>query len=110
MKKGKRMITDLLEAIMIILFGLSWPLSIYKSYTSRTAKGKSLTFEILIWIGYIAGILRKVLQISGGGVFDGLFYLGFVFYIFNMSEVTIDILLYFRNRRLDRQADVVSAI
>lgn len=96
------MFIDLLEAIMIILFGLSWPLSIYKSYTSRTAKGKSLTFEVLIWIGYGAGIWRKILQLSVGGGFDALFYLGFIFYIFNMSEVTVDMLLYFRNRRLDR--------
>ena len=96
------MFIDLLEAIMIILFGLSWPLSIYKSYTSRTAKGKSLTFEVLIWIGYGAGIWRKILQLSAGGGYDALFYLGFIFYIFNMSEVTVDMLLYFRNRRLDR--------
>ena len=96
------MIIDLLEAIMIILFGLSWPMSIYKSYTSRTAKGKCLMFEVLIWIVYGAGIGRKILQLSAGDAFDALFYLGFMFYIFNMSEVTVDILLYFRNRRLDR--------
>ena len=39
-------ITDLLEALMILCFGISWPLSIYKSWKSRTAKGKSLTFEL----------------------------------------------------------------
>ena len=38
--------SDLLEALMIICFGLSWPISIRKSYTARTAKGKSLFFEI----------------------------------------------------------------
>ena len=31
--------TDLLEALMIVCFGLSWPVSIMKSYKSRTAKG-----------------------------------------------------------------------
>ncbi len=45
------MISHLLEALMILCFGLSWPLSIYKSWTSRTAKGKSLYFEVFIWIG-----------------------------------------------------------
>ena len=39
------MITDLLEALMILCFGLSWPISIRKSWISRTAKGKSLFFE-----------------------------------------------------------------
>lgn len=95
---------NLLEALMIICFGLSWPVSIYKSYTSRTAKGKSLGFEVIIWIGYIFGIVRKILQMTGGGTFDWLFWLGFAFYLINITEVTIDIILYFRNRRLDALA------
>lgn len=53
--------TDLLEALMILCFGLSWPISIKKSYTSRTAKGKSLFFEVFIWFGYVFGIIRKFL-------------------------------------------------
>ena len=31
-------ITDLLETLMILCFGLSWPISIRKSWISRTAK------------------------------------------------------------------------
>jgi hypothetical protein len=96
---------NLLEALMIICFGLSWPVSIYKSYTSRTAKGKSLTFEIFIWIGYVFGIIRKILQIRTGADFDWLFYLGFAFYILNIAEITVDMLLYVRNRRLDAQSE-----
>ena len=30
------MITDLMEAVMILCFGLSWPISIRKSWVSRT--------------------------------------------------------------------------
>lgn len=93
---------NLLEALMIICFGLSWPLSIYKSYTSRTAEGKSLLFEFFIWVGYVFGIMRKVLQIQAGGSHDWLFYLGFIFYILNIAEITIDMLLFFRNKKLDR--------
>lgn len=93
---------DLLEAMMIVCFGLSWPVSIYKSYTSRTAKGKSMFFEVFIWIGYVFGIWRKCLQLSGGGAFGWLFYMGLVFYVLNIIEVSIDILLYFRNTRIDR--------
>lgn len=101
---------DLLEMLMIICFGLSWPLSIYKSFVSRTAKGKSLTFEVFIWLGYIFGIARKVLQMTGGGDFDWLFYLGFAFYILNILEITVDMLLYARNRRLDQKeiAEIVA--
>ena len=95
--------TDLLEALMIICFGLSWPVSIIKSYRSRTAKGKSLFFEVFIWIGYVFGIVRKIIQIADGGDFEWLFYMAFAFYILNILEITIDIGLYFRNVRLDRQ-------
>ncbi len=98
----------LLEALMIICFGLSWPVSIYKSYTSRTAKGKSLFFEVFIWIGYVFGIVRKFLQLGIDSSFDWLFYLGFVFYFINIIEITIDMLLYARNRKLDAKREAQS--
>ena len=79
--KGVSSVIDLLEALMIICFGLSWPVSIWKSYVSGTAKGKSLFFEVFIWIGYVFGILRKVLQMNASGEFGWLFYMGLAFYI-----------------------------
>ena len=45
---------------MVICFGLSWPLSVYKSAKSRTAKGKSLFFEVFIWTGYVSAIIGKI--------------------------------------------------
>ncbi len=101
---------NLFEALMIICFGISWPISIYKSVKSRTAKGKSLSFEIFVWIGYIFGITRKFLQISGGTGLDWLFYLGLVFYLLNLAEITIDIALYFRNKGLDKKRDLGMAV
>lgn len=97
--------TDLLEALMIICFGLSWPVSIRKSYISRTAKGKSLFFEVFIWIGYVFGITRKIIQITNGQAEGWLFYMGFIFYILNILEISIDMLLYARNTRLDKLAE-----
>ena len=98
-------ITDLLEALMILCFGISWPLSIYKSWKSRTAKGKSLTFELFIWIGYIFGIIRKFLQLSANPDQEWLFFLAWAFYFLNFIEITIDMALYFRNSKLDKLAD-----
>ena len=92
---------DLLEALMLICFGLSWPMSIYKSLKSRTARGKSLTFEIIIWIGYMIGIIRKGVLISSGENFDWLFYLALAFYIINLVQITFDMLIYARNKKLD---------
>ena len=98
--------TNLLEALMILCFGLSWPISIRKSWISRTAKGKSLFFEFFIWIGYVFGIARKVILWMEAGAagtsLDWLFYLGWFFYILNIVEISIDMALYFRNVKLDK--------
>ena len=47
------------ETLMIICFGLSWPLSVYKSWKSRTSKGKSLQFEIFILLYFRNAKLDK---------------------------------------------------
>ena len=85
--------SELFEAAMVICFGISWPISIYKSYTSRTAKGKSLPFLVFIFTGYIFGIASKFID---GNITYVLF-----FYVLNAIMVFIDLILYFRNRRLD---------
>lgn len=93
---------NLLEALMILCFGLSWPISIYRSYTARTAKGKSLFFEVFLWIGYVFGIIREFMQYFSGKGLNFLFYLGWIFYFMNIAEITIDMMLYIRNVELDR--------
>lgn len=104
------MIVNLLEAAMILCFGISWPISIYRSYVSRTAKGKSLFFEVFVWVGYVFGITRKFIEFFGGRDLDALFYIGWLFYIMNIIEITVDIGLYFRNVRLDRERERASGI
>lgn len=95
------MLADLLEALTILCFGLSWPVSIHKSWVSRTAKGKSVAFEAILLLGYAIGILRKVLQL-GEGAHGFIFWLGFCFYVLNFIQICIDMALYVRNTRLDR--------
>ena len=95
---------DFLEALTIFCFGLSWPISIHKSLVSRTAKGKSLFFEVFLLIGNACGIIRKFIQLSGGSS-GFLFFLSFFFYVLNFIEISIDVGLYFRNKRLDAIAD-----
>ena len=98
-------ITDLLEALMILCFGLSWPISIRKSWVSRTAKGKSVIFEFFIWIGYIFGIVRKIILFANGSGEGFIFFLGWFFYVLNFVEISIDVALYFRNKKLDALAE-----
>ena len=95
-------ITDLLEAFTIFCFGLSWPISIRKSIISRTAKGKSLFFEVFLLIGYACGIMRKIIQLTVQNAGGFIFFLSFLFYIINFIAISIDIALYFRNSKLDK--------
>lgn len=88
---------ELLEMGMVISFGVSWPLNVLKSYRARTTKGKSLSFLILIFLGYVAGIASKLL--SPGYKWYVLF-----FYVLNLIMVGLDLLLYARNFQLDRKA------
>ena len=88
---------QLFETIMLICFGLSWPFNIAKSLKSRTAKGKSLQFEICIVIGYLFGIAGKFIS---GNVSYVL-----VVYVLDVLMVSIDIILTLRNMALDRLAE-----
>lgn len=99
------MLTDLLEAVTILCFGLSWPLSIRKSLISRTAKGKSLFFEVFILVGYAVGMVRKGIQFFVMGSSGFLFFLSAIFYVLNFIEIAFDVALYFRNTRLDRERE-----
>lgn len=87
---------SIFEIIMLVCFGAAWPSSIHKSYTSRTSKGKSLFFLIIVFIGYVSGIIHKL-----------LFNLDWVilFYMLNGLMVVIDTILYIRNASLDRRRE-----
>ena len=44
------------EIAMLCLFGCSWPFNIAKSLRAKTAKGKSVVFELLVLVGYFIGL------------------------------------------------------
>lgn len=76
------------ELIMLTCFGLSWPISVYKSWKTGSTTGKSILFMTAILIGYVAGILHKILF-----SFDFVIYI----YIFNFLMVGVDVGLYWRH-------------
>ncbi len=96
---------EIFEIIMIVSFGASWPLNVMKSYKARTTKGKSLAFLLLILFGYIAGILSKFVNSVYMEEIGSKWYVLF-FYFLNFIMVFIDLCLYFRNRTLDKKAEV----
>lgn len=95
---------EFLEIVMIVSFGASWPLNVIKSYKSRTAKGKSIAFLLLIFFGYIAGITSKLVNEAYMAAFSQKWYV-LVFYVLNLIMVGIDLILYFRNKKLDKIAE-----
>lgn len=90
------MFGEILEMIMLIMFGLSWPLNLIKCYRARTAKGTSILFYCAIGIGYISGIVRKFY------INDINFVL--IFYFVNLIMILGCIAIYFRNLHLDKIA------
>ena len=81
------------EFLMLVCFGASWPFSIIKSLRSKSTKGKSLMFMTLIELGYVFGIIHKLLYSYNWVIW---------MYITLFLVVAFDIALYFRNRRLER--------
>lgn len=80
------------EALMLLCFGISWPFSIIRSIKSRTSTGKSILYLILLDLAYLSGMLHKLLVNLD---------IVLALYIINFIMVSIDIILYFRNSRLD---------
>ena len=95
---------EILEIIMIVSFGASWPMNVMKSYKARTAKGKSILFLGFIFVGYIAGIISKFTNAAYMASFSSKWYV-LVFYFINISMVGADICLYIRNKKLDKLAE-----
>lgn len=102
--KEKMFMAEILEIVMILSFGASWPLNVMKSYRARTTQGKSIAFLCLIFFGYIAGIASKLCNGAYMAEFAQKWYVLF-FYVLNLTMVGVDIGLYIRNFRLDRQRD-----
>lgn len=96
--------SEILEIVMIVSFGASWPLNVAKSYRARTTKGKSLPFLVLIFFGYIAGIASKFMNETYMEQFSDKWYV-LVFYFLNLTMVGIDLALYCRNYRLDKSTE-----
>ena len=86
---------QIFEIIMLICFGLSWPISVYKSVRSRSTKGKSAVFIVAIIIGYISGILGKIVN-------HQLSYV-VVLYCLNLIVVSADLALYCLNAKHEKE-------
>ena len=97
--------SSIMEKLMVICFGISWPLNIVKAWKARTAKGTSVLFYLFIWSGYIFALIGKIVMIiykQPQAWYVTVPWYVLFFYVLNALMVSGGILIYFRNRRLDK--------
>ncbi len=85
---------SIFEALMLLSFGAAWPTQIFKSYTSRSTKGKSVLFLYIVILGYLSGIIHKILYSRD---------IVMVLYIINLLMVFTDIIFYYRNKAYEKK-------
>lgn len=83
------------EILMLISFGVAWPISIVKSLKSKSTGGKSVIFSFVILFGYACGLMNNMLN---------KITLAFPFYILNIITVTTDTCIWFHNRKREKAA------
>ena len=88
---------QVLEALMLISFGLSWPINALNAWKARTARGTSPAFLTLITFGYVAGTASKFVGNNVNWVLG--------VYVFNLVALVANDLIYLRNVRLDARAE-----
>ncbi|PKP19727.1 MAG: hypothetical protein CVU02_01970 [Bacteroidetes bacterium HGW-Bacteroidetes-19] len=77
---------SIFEVAMLMSFAISWPVSIIKTLRTKFVLGKSVTFMFIILIGYLFGIIHKLLYSN-----DVVIYC----YFLNFFLIAFDISLYF---------------
>ena len=85
---------SIFEAVMLVCFGISWPVSIAKSVRTKIVSGKSPMFMAILCVGYLSGFIHKIFY-----SFDWITSL----YAANMIMVAIDLALYFFYLPRERQ-------
>ncbi len=104
------LLAEILEIAMLVCFGCSWPISVYKSIKIRTSVGKSAVFNILLIVGYVPGIVSKFLKMepfmianAADGLKKGIFIFALIMYFVNLAMITANLVLYYMNKNLDNK-------
>ncbi len=85
----------LLEAIMLLCFGLAWPAANLRLWRRRSAEGRGCGFTACIFCGYLAGAAAKLVLARGGQPLTPVFWL----YALNTVSVAVHLGLQWRFRR-----------
>ena len=85
-------VSQICEFFMLFAFGFSWPFAIARTYkaghSGKGVAGKSPMFMIIVLLGYVGGILARLLDDKPGN--DWLA----IVYVIDMALVSTDLSLY----------------
>lgn len=101
--------SSIMEMLMVMCFGISWPLNIVKAWKARTTKGTSVLFYLFVWSGYIFALIGKIVMIiykQPQPWYVTVPWYVLFFYVLNALMVSGGILIYFRNKKLDKAAGI----
>ena len=85
---------SIFEAVMMLCFGAAWPFSIARSLKSKSTNGKSVFFLIILMVGYVSGIINKIVY-----NYDFVLYI----YVLNLAMVSFDTWLWVRNKNYEKK-------
>ena len=99
---------SVMEMLMLICFGLSWPINIAKAWKARSTKGISVLFYCFILLGYLVGIAAKMALIAyyaPAPWYETVHWYVLFFYVLNTLMVAAGVAIWFRNRRLEKRGE-----
>lgn len=100
------MLAMLVEAVMLICFGIAWPLANLRMLRTGCAEGKRMAFTAIILCGYVAGALAKLAWAASAHTLPLVFWL----YVLNTVSVGANLLLQWRlGTRRDAQMSLATA-
>ena len=85
---------SLFEGIMILCFGVSWPVAVWKTLKTKNVSGISVFFLWFVFTGYVSGVMFKVVEAMGNGHVNPVIIL----YVFNLVLVGTEVALFYRYR------------
>ena len=100
-------LAGVLEMLMLISFGISWPINVAKAWKARSTKGISVLFYGLILLGYLFGLAAKFTMIAycaPAPWYETVRWYVMFFYVLNTLMVTAGVVIYFRNRALEKKS------
>lgn len=96
-----------MEMMMVVCFGISWPINIRKAWKARSTKGISLLFYALILAGYLFALVGKFVLIAANAPapwYETVRWYVMFFYVLNALMVAAGIGIWFRNRAIEKKA------